>query len=134
MQLDDLKNAKYIALETFRKNGEGVITPVWVAGTNGKLYVWTGANSWKVKRIKNDKLVRLCESDARGNPKSDWVEAHATVLDKTQDEPALHKLMQSKYGFQYRMFGLMGRGSDHVFLEISAPLNSHSLGKVASTG
>jgi len=46
MQLDDLKNAKYIALETFRKNGEGVITPVWVAGVNGKLYVWTGANSW----------------------------------------------------------------------------------------
>ena len=74
-QLDDLKNAKYIALETFRKNGEGVITPVWAAGANGKLYVWTGANSWKVKRIKNDKLVRLCESDARGNPKSDWVQS-----------------------------------------------------------
>jgi PPOX class probable F420-dependent enzyme len=121
MQLVDLKNAKYIALETFRKTGEGVITPVWVAGANGKLYIWTGANSWKVKRIQKDKQVRLCESDARGNPKSGWVEAQATVLDKPQDEPALHKLMQSKYGFQYRMFRLMGRGSDRVFLEISSP-------------
>ena len=121
MKLNDLKNAKYVALETFRKTGEGVITPVWVAGANGKLYIWTGADSWKVKRIQNNKQVRISESDARGNPKSDWVEAQATVLDKPHDEPALHKLMQSKYGFQYRMFGLMGRGSDRVYLEISAP-------------
>jgi len=27
---------------------------VWVAGENGSLYVWTAANSWKVKRIRNN--------------------------------------------------------------------------------
>ena len=39
MNLTALSKTTYIALETFRKNGEGVITPVWVAGENDKLYV-----------------------------------------------------------------------------------------------
>ncbi|KAA3662518.1 MAG: PPOX class F420-dependent oxidoreductase, partial [Chloroflexi bacterium] len=47
MTLSTLGDAQYIALETFRKNGTGVITPVWVAGENGSLFVWTDADSWK---------------------------------------------------------------------------------------
>jgi PPOX class probable F420-dependent enzyme len=96
-----------------------VITPVWVAGDNGKLYVWTEANSWKVKRIRDNNRVRICQSDARGNPQSDWIDAQATVLDNPQDEAALHQLMQSKYGFQFRMARSMRRGANRVYLEIS---------------
>ncbi len=52
MELKDIGDPKYIALETFRKSGEGVITPVWAVAESGKLYVWTGLNSWKVKRMR----------------------------------------------------------------------------------
>ena len=31
----------YLSLETFRKNGQGVPTPVWFAESNGILYITT---------------------------------------------------------------------------------------------
>ncbi len=123
MQFKEIGNPTYIALETFRKSGEGVITPVWVVAEGGKLYVWTVGDSWKVKRIRNNPRVRLAVSDARGNPKSDWVEAHARVLDTPEEEARQQERLAAKYGFQFRAFQWMnklrGDRSPHVALEIS---------------
>ncbi len=44
---------KYLNLETFRKSGVGVRTPVWFAEKDGELLLYTLANSGKVKRIRN---------------------------------------------------------------------------------
>ena len=118
MTLIELANATFIALETFRQNGEGVITPVWVAGENGKLYVWTNLNSWKVKRIRNNNRVRVCESDVRGNPKSDWLHAQARSLDNVEALKKVRSLFKSKYGLQFRIFDLMGRSMPKVVVEI----------------
>lgn len=79
--LNDLQSAGIIALETFRKNGEGVITPVWQMRDDDNLYAWTPGSSWKVKRIRNNRRVRVCESDSRGTPLSEWFEAQATIID-----------------------------------------------------
>ncbi len=86
MDFKAIGNPTYIALETFRKSGEGVITPVWAVAEDGKLYVWTIGDSGKVKRIRNSGRVRIAVSDSRGTPKSDWVEATARVLDTPADE------------------------------------------------
>ncbi len=43
----------YLNLETFRKNGSGVKTPVWFVEDCGVLYLRTDAASGKVKRIRN---------------------------------------------------------------------------------
>ena len=72
--LTQLGAAQYIALETYKKNGEAVKTPVWVTQEAGKLYVITEGHSWKVKRIRNNPRVRIAQSDARGNVQGDWVE------------------------------------------------------------
>ena len=88
MEFKDIGNPTYIALETFRKSGAGVVTPVWVVAENGKLYVWTVDNSGKVKRIRNNPRVRIAVSDAKGAPKSEWVEAQAQVL-------AIRRMMRS---------------------------------------
>ena len=103
MILTDLGDPNYIALETFRKNGQGVITPVWVVEKNGKLYVWTDGDSWKAKRIRNNKQVRVCKSDARGNPQSDWIEAEARILDDPENIEQGALWMASKYGLQFRL-------------------------------
>ena len=120
IMLNDIRDANYVALETFRQNGEGVITPVWVAGENGNLYVWTDQESWKVKRIRKDHRVRLCESDSRGNPKSEWVEAQASILDSEEALQRTRSLFKSKYGIQFSAFGLMGRKKPKAIVEISA--------------
>ncbi|MCP5093964.1 MAG: PPOX class F420-dependent oxidoreductase [Chloroflexi bacterium] len=109
MDLSQMGNAQYIALETFRKNGTGVVTPVWVAGENGKLYVWTGAGSWKVKRIRNNGRIRLAPSDARGKVTGEWMEAMATVANKPDTIKATKKRMAAKYGFMFHIMAIMGR-------------------------
>lgn len=53
---------RYLSLETFKKSGQGVKTPVWFAAepsveldsNNVKLYVYTIGVSGKVKRIRNN--------------------------------------------------------------------------------
>jgi len=122
MQFKEVGDPSYIALETFRKSGEGVVTPVWVVAEGGKLYVWTVGDSGKVKRIRNNSRVRIAVSDARGTPKSGWVEAQARVLDSQVDEDAQRKRLATKYGWQFHLFNWMNRFSrnkaGHVALEI----------------
>lgn len=121
MTFADLGDARYIALETFRHSGQGVVTPVWVAGKNGKLYVITEADSWKVKRIRANSRVRLAPSDSRGNPTGDGLEGIATTLPQEDDEEP-RRMIERKYGIQYKLFALMYKikrtESDRVVLEI----------------
>ena len=123
MQFKDIGDPTYIALETFRKSGEGVVTPVWVVAEGSKLYVWTVGDSWKVKRIRNNPHVRLAISDARGNPQSEWVDAQARVLDTPEDDQRQRVRLTAKYGFQFRAIMWMNKlrrdRSPHVALELS---------------
>lgn len=123
MNLTTLGKVKYIALETFRKNGEGVITPVWVTQEGNKLYVWTSADSWKVKRIRHNSRVRLCQSNARGKPEGEWLEAKASLSESPADVVAQRNRLAKKYGWQYRLFAifntLMARNRTNAVIEIS---------------
>ncbi len=121
MTLHEIGNAQYIALETFRKNGQGVTTPVWPTPADGKLYVWTAAGSWKVKRIRNNKHVRVCQSDYRGNPQSDWVEAQARILNAPEEDKAQRQRLAAKYGWQYWLYYLLAKlgRANYVVVEIS---------------
>jgi len=79
---------KYLNLETFKKNGDGVKTPVWfaadpaddLASNAARLYAYTTGDSGKVKRIRNSPRVRIAPCDMRGNLLGDWVEARAEIL------------------------------------------------------
>jgi uncharacterized protein len=79
---------KYLSLETFRKSGEGVRTPIWFASEPAtrvdspapKLYVYTVGNSGKVKRIRNNPRVRIAPCDVRGKLLGEWVEARAEIV------------------------------------------------------
>jgi len=109
VDISSLGKESYINLETFRKNGEGVKTPVWVVGKNGKLYVWTGADSWKVKRIRHNGQVRVAKSDARGNTDGSWITAQARILDTPNADQQLQRELAAKYGLMYRLTRLVQR-------------------------
>ncbi len=102
-----LHQATYINLETFRKNGTGVKTPVWQTSEAGTIYVWTQADSWKVKRIRANPHVRLCVSDARGNPQGAWYEGQARILAGAAAEAQQRQRMAAKYGLFFQLFRLM---------------------------
>lgn len=117
---NELENATFVALETFKKNGDGVVTPTWITGEDGKLYIWTELDSWKVKRVRKNSAVRICQSDYSGNPKGDWYTARAQVLETDADREKARRLFRKKYGLQFWFFSLMGRKSPKAILEITA--------------
>jgi len=107
-RFSDLSTAKYIVLETYRKNGNPVRTPVWFVEDNGSVYVRTGAKSGKVKRLRRNPNLKLARSNGRGDPKGPWIDATATVAQDQEKQVALDRLKQ-KYGLQWKMVNLFHR-------------------------
>lgn len=48
---EQFNNQNHITIETFRKSGAGVKTPVWFTTENDVIYIWTEASSGKAKRV-----------------------------------------------------------------------------------
>jgi hypothetical protein len=95
---------KYLSLETFKKSGEGVRTPIWFAAdprvgldsSTAKLYVYTIGDTGKVKRIRNNPRVRIAPCDMRGKVLGELVDARAEIV--TGEEAARGMgLLNKKY-------------------------------------
>jgi len=73
---------QYLSLETYRKNGEPVRTPVWFAAAPGPiLYVYTTADSGKVKRLRRTNEARIALCNVRGTVTGPWSNVRATIVD-----------------------------------------------------
>jgi uncharacterized protein len=99
---------KYLNLETRRKTGKPVTTPVWFAEENGTPYIHSLANTGKVKRIRNNPKVRIVPCDVRGNPTGEWVDAKARILDE-RGAALGHTLLNQKYGWMKRIGNAFGQ-------------------------
>ena len=86
----------YISLETFRKSGLGVKTPVWFVLHDGTFYVYTEADSGKVKRIRNNPRVRVAVCNMRGDVKGPWLDATASIIEG-EERRAADRLLDRKY-------------------------------------
>jgi PPOX class probable F420-dependent enzyme len=104
-------NQKYLNLETLRKSGVGVKTPVWFVQDGEVLFVRTGANSGKVKRIRNNGNVKIAPCKMDGRLISNWVPAIAREVSDPEIEQKVDKLLDKKYGLLKKMF-YMGSGSN----------------------
>ncbi len=107
-----LDKKSYLSLETFRKNGAGVRTPVWFAADptadvrapNAKLYIYTVDGTGKVKRVRNNSRVRVAPCDRTGGLQGEWIDAKAVVVEGAEAARGL-KLLSQKY-FLKRLFDL----------------------------
>jgi PPOX class probable F420-dependent enzyme len=111
---------KYLCIETFRKNGQSVKTPVWFAQDGDTLHIWTSADSGKVKRARRDVSVRIAPSDVGGNPLGDWIPARAQADDSLEAVQTVNQLMAKKYGLSFRIFDFLNRKSKSIDLKIVA--------------
>jgi PPOX class probable F420-dependent enzyme len=107
-KLAQFAKQQFINVETYRRNGQGVPTPVWFVEDMGTLYVRTGDNSGKVKRIHNNPRVRVMPCDVRGSPLGEWVEGQARFADAAESN-RVNQLLAHKYGLQKAMFEIMGK-------------------------
>jgi len=116
---------KYLNLETFKKSGEGVRTPVWFAtgaatnldSNDTKLYAYTIGVSGKVKRIRNNPRARIAPCDARGKVLGEWTDARIEVVTGAEAEHGM-QLLNRKY-FPWKQilgfFALFSRRERIVF-------------------
>jgi uncharacterized protein len=82
---DGFEGKRYLSLETYRKSGDGVRTPVWFAADpmqagGPTLYVYTTADSGKAKRIRRTGEAKIAPCNARGGVTGAWIAAHAEIV------------------------------------------------------
>lgn len=95
---------KYLNLETLRKNGQSVRTPVWFAADDSSpkeavprcLFVYTIGVSGKVKRIRNYPKVRIAPCDMRGGLLGEWIPARAEIVSGEEAARGM-RLLNRKY-------------------------------------
>jgi PPOX class probable F420-dependent enzyme len=128
MQKTDLKQFKdqeFLSLETFRKNGIGVKTPVWFAQEGDMLCIWTVGDSGKIKRIRNNPRVNIAPCKRFGKVTGEWMAAQASVDDSAAAVRQVEILLGRKLGFGFAMFRLIDRlrdrwrGSHRVCVKVS---------------
>jgi PPOX class probable F420-dependent enzyme len=110
-KLAEFDRQKYISLETFKKNGQGVKTPAWFVLHKNAFYVYTEADSWKVKRIRNNPRVRVAVCNIRGDVKGPWLDARASLVEG-DERLAADTLLDRKY-FLKKLFNFLTRINRH---------------------
>ena len=105
--LDLFDGHQYLNIETYRKSGAAVRTPVWFVRQGEALYVWTQPDSGKVKRIRNNPRVRIAPRKADGTPLGPWVPAQAAIVPEML--PQVMAWMRCKYGLAFVVFEWFNR-------------------------
>jgi PPOX class probable F420-dependent enzyme len=113
---------KYLNLETFKKSGDGVKTPVWFAAepsakldsNDARLYVYTIGVSGKVKRVRNNPRVKIAPCNMRGDVLGEWVDARAEIVTGAEAEHGTALLNQKYFPWKqllnfFAMFSRRGR-------------------------
>jgi PPOX class probable F420-dependent enzyme len=99
-KLSQFSNEKqYINLETYKKSGQAVQTPMWFINYNDAIYVSTSRDSAKVKRLRNNSHVRIVPCNFIGCTNGEWVEANTHIVNSSQSEK-VNKLLKQKYDLQ----------------------------------
>ncbi|MGE3541090.1 MAG: PPOX class F420-dependent oxidoreductase [Candidatus Tectimicrobiota bacterium] len=110
---------RYLNLESYKRDGTPVRTPVWFAEEHGVLYLYTLARAGKVKRIRRQPQVRIAPCSLRGTVTGPWLTAEARLVEGTT---AAHgqALLRRKYGWMKKLGELYSRllGRQHAVMAL----------------
>lgn len=101
---DAFYKQQYLNLETFRKSGVGVKTPVWFVQDGDTLYVRTDPSSGKVKRIRNNSMVNIAPCKMNGKLVGEWQPAIAREVIDEQVDRKIDQLLFKKYRLLKKIF------------------------------
>jgi PPOX class probable F420-dependent enzyme len=118
--LEQLERQQYLNLETFRKSGESMKTPVWFVKEAEKLYIRTIDGSGKVKRVHNNGHVNVAACKVDGTLLSEWMPAQARHVKEPDVDKEVARLINKKYGLIGIILSLNSRlrHTRHAILEI----------------
>ena len=115
-----LQGHKHGLLVSFRRNGASVATPVWFGIEAERLYVRSGTQNGKVKRIRREPRVLVAPCTFRGRPLGRPMAARARILESHEEHQA-ERALQGNYGLGRWIYRLSrGRMLDASYLELMA--------------
>jgi len=97
-RLDQFNNQLFLNLETYRKTGEALQTPVWFVEDKTILYLRTIVKSGKVKRIRNNPKVKVACCEADGRITGQWIDGQARLITDPSEADRIEKKFDAKYG------------------------------------
>src|SRR4051794_41547848 len=83
-----LSRHRDMALQTRKRDGSWIATPVNPLVEGDHVYFRTWHTSGKAKRLRNYPEVRFAPSTARGRPTGPWLQGHASLLDGDESAQA----------------------------------------------
>ncbi|MFG6493027.1 PPOX class F420-dependent oxidoreductase [Microbacterium sp. P03] len=98
----EIANSQFVSLGTYRKNGELVATPVWIALDGEDLVVTTERETGKVKRLRRNPAVTMRPCSRMGQVPAGAITVTATArLD--DDLTAGNAALATKYGLPFKI-------------------------------
>ena len=100
---------QYVELTTFRRNGKGVPTPVWIAPDGEDLLVVTVDDTGKTKRLAHTDRVELRPCSVRGEvaPDAPRYAGRASVHRDAAAVARVKRAVGANYGWWYRALTLV---------------------------
>jgi uncharacterized protein len=104
-----LGDQKFVSLTTFKRSGEPVASAMWIVGEDERLWAWTPADAWKVKRIRRNPRVTLtpCGRTGKVQAGAPVVDATAEVITDAAEVTRVESLIKGKYGLEFRLVTLI---------------------------
>lgn len=107
-----LGSQDFVLLTTFRRNGEGVPTPVWIArlADRSRIGFYTTMGTGKTKRMAHTSRVTVqpCSRTGTPTPGSEPVEATAQMVQSGPEFDEVQGAIRAKYGWQCTLFAIVG--------------------------
>jgi PPOX class probable F420-dependent enzyme len=121
INLADFAREEFVSLTTYRRSGEAVSVPVWIAPAKdrgGGLLVTTTARSGKVKRLRHDPRVQLRPCDRLGAVAADApaLAGQAEIVTAADDVRRLRQAIRAKYGSRMKI-----TAADHGIVDPAEP-------------
>lgn len=101
--MERLGGERFVNVETRRRTGDPIATPVWFAELDGGFVFGTHSDSGKVKRLKADPAVRFAAANYRGLERQEYSEGTARVLTGAE-AAAAEAALAAKYDWQWFPF------------------------------
>jgi PPOX class probable F420-dependent enzyme len=98
-----LLRGRHCVLVSYRADGTPVPTPVWVAVDGDRVFMRTGADAFKVKRVRRDPTILLAPSTSRGRPTGAAMPGLARVLGR-DEEPVAERALRARHGLLRRFY------------------------------
>src|SRR5450432_1351383 len=104
MTMAELDDARYILLTTFKRDGAGVSSPVWISGSAGTYTFTTGDRAWKTRRLLHNPAVEVQACGMRGRVKVGAIlyRGNGEVLTTADAVRIAEAALSTKYGWQFR--------------------------------